>query len=205
MSCSVSEYDRGHDTVILSPGSQSDSCQIPHSLPPSLPPSLHLTCLSCLFLSLSLSFTHFYFRQLRLLVRLFHTWRFSPEFLWSWQALGKHRLISVKDINILTSYTSLLNKHLSLCRPGTLWILPNLWGSSSRFICVCDDSLISGRGWQGGASPRIVDPAIMFCWLDSWFMIAGFSPDSGFIVFCYKYIVVVLSLLATEFNLEHSI
>ena len=62
MSCSVSEYDRGHDTVILSPGSQSDSCQIPHSLPPSLPPSPHLTCLSCLSLSLS----------------VFHTFLFSP-------------------------------------------------------------------------------------------------------------------------------
>ena len=33
-------------------------------------------------------------------------------------------------------------------------------------------------------------------------MMAGFSPGSGFIVFCYKYIVVVISLLATDFKLK---
>ena len=64
VTCCVSDYDRGHDTVILSPGSSSDSCQIPHSLPPSLPPSHHLPL------------SHFYFRQSELLMRLFHTWRF---------------------------------------------------------------------------------------------------------------------------------
>ena len=36
-------------------------------------------------------------------------------------------------------------------------------------------------------------------------MIAGFSPDFCFIVFCYKYIVVVLSLLANDFNIELNI
>ena len=36
-------------------------------------------------------------------------------------------------------------------------------------------------------------------------MIAGFSPESCFIVFCYKYIVVVLSLLATDLKLKLNI
>ena len=47
VTCCVSDYDRGHDTVILSPGSYSDSCQIPHGLPPTLtsPASLCLTFL----------------------------------------------------------------------------------------------------------------------------------------------------------------
>ena len=64
MSCSVSEYDRGHDTVILSPGSQSDSCQIHTTQPPSLPPSLTSPHLPFMPLSLSLS--------------VFHTFLFSP-------------------------------------------------------------------------------------------------------------------------------
>ena len=133
-------------------------------------------------------------------MRLFHTWRFLPEFPRSWQALRKHRLIPARYQ--YTSSTSMLDKQISLLRPPA----PSE-ASQGRFLyfCVCDESLISVRGMTGGASQSVLElwiVAIMFCWLDSWFMMAAGSQESCFIVFCYKYIVVVISLLATDLHLK---